>query len=345
MVAQDRDHAPGLPAQVGPGPLARVAQLGGVADGHGVGVLVAEDVLGVGQARSGEPLRPGHLPRAEHLVGRRVEADLEEVADRLPEPLQVIDGPLPQGVVVVGVVADALRVAGQRGALDPLLGRCPQGLVAHLAQATGGRCRVEWRSADSRCAAPGRSFGRPWRGWGRRRRSPARRWRGAPLPCCSWPSASPTSRGPPSSSSSPFSCCPPLTWKTRPAPSCVNLVALVIYVAVALLVGFFVGFRRLRPVREWLNEDREPTEAEQRLVLRSPVNAGLIAAALWALAVVVCGSRNRHLPGLPRRWSWPSRCAQAESPPSRRRTCSPARVMRGATARALGRRVGPTCRG
>ena len=80
-------------------------------------------------------------------------------------------------------------------------------------------------------------------------------------------------------------------------PILVNLVALLIYVAAALLVGFFVGFRRLKPVREWLKEDRQPTEAEQRLVLRSPVNAGLIAATLWALAVVVFSVLNATFAG------------------------------------------------
>ncbi len=70
-------------------------------------------------------------------------------------------------------------------------------------------------------------------------------------------------------------------------PIIVNLVALGIYLGVALLIGFVWGLGRLRPVRRWLREDRDPTDKEKRLVLRAPVRAGLTAGVLWALAVVV----------------------------------------------------------
>ena len=118
-----------------------------------------------------------------------------------------------------------------------------------------------WRSAGSRCVVPGRSCARPWRGWGRRRRSRARRWRGAPLPCCFLAIGVVQLRGGHRRLRlRRFRAAQPLTWRTKPTPILVNLVALLIYVAAALLVGFFVGFRRLRPVREWLKEDRQPTD-------------------------------------------------------------------------------------
>lgn len=80
-------------------------------------------------------------------------------------------------------------------------------------------------------------------------------------------------------------------------PILVNLAALGIFLAGALAVGFTVGLKRLRPVRDWLRSDREPTPEEQRLVLRSPVNATIIAASLWAVAVVVFSAINATFSG------------------------------------------------
>ena len=80
-------------------------------------------------------------------------------------------------------------------------------------------------------------------------------------------------------------------------PIIVNLVALAIYLAVALLIGFAWGFKRFQPVRNWLREDREPSDDEKRLVLQAPVRAGLIAAALWALAIVVFSVINLNFAG------------------------------------------------
>src|SRR4029078_8341791 len=75
-------------------------------------------------------------------------------------------------------------------------------------------------------------------------------------------------------------------------PILVNLVALVVFLTVALLIGFTVGLKRLRPVRDWLRSDREPTAEGQKRVRRAPVNAALIAGALWALATVVFTAIN-----------------------------------------------------
>ena len=45
-----------------------------------------------------------------------------------------------------------------------------------------------------------------------------------------------------------------------------NLVAGGIYLLIALVVGIVWGFKRLNPTRQWLSEDRAPTDRE----LRSP---------------------------------------------------------------------------
>ncbi len=80
-------------------------------------------------------------------------------------------------------------------------------------------------------------------------------------------------------------------------PILVNLVALGIYLVVALFVGFTWGLKRFQSVRTWLREDREPTDEEKRLVLRAPVRAGLIASVLWGLAIVVFATINLTFAG------------------------------------------------
>ena len=66
-----------------------------------------------------------------------------------------------------------------------------------------------------------------------------------------------------------------------------NLVAAGIYVGLATVVGTLWGFRAFRPVREWLGEDREPSERERRIILRSPLRLLVVSAGLWGLAVGV----------------------------------------------------------
>ncbi len=64
---------------------------------HRVGVLVAADqMLGVVEPRAGEPHRARHLARGQHPLERGVGAELEEVPDRAPEALQILDRPSPQ---------------------------------------------------------------------------------------------------------------------------------------------------------------------------------------------------------------------------------------------------------
>ena len=120
-------------------------------------VLAAEDVLGVGQPRAGEPLRAGHLARAQHaLVGLRG-AGPRRSPRSSPEALEVLDRPPPQRVVVGELHAalglEPAHVARDGRALDALGGGGPQG--------RGRRCgahRAPFRPRDgavcSRSAVP-----------------------------------------------------------------------------------------------------------------------------------------------------------------------------------------------
>ena len=147
-VGQVGDHPVALghpePAQPGRGRRHPPAQLG-VADRAQLAALVAEQQrrvlvvaaqrqLGVVEGRPREPAGPGHAPLGQGRAGRRP-ADLEELPDRGPEPVQVVHRPAPQ--LVVGCepqpspVAQPVQVAGDDGALDPLRRRRPHRLDAH----------------------------------------------------------------------------------------------------------------------------------------------------------------------------------------------------------------------
>ena len=71
-----------------------------------------------------------------------------------------------------------------------------------------------------------------------------------------------------------------------------NLVAAAIYVGFATVTGTLWGLRALRPVRDWLREERAPSERERRMILRSPLRILLVSAALWSLAAVAFGVLN-----------------------------------------------------
>jgi hypothetical protein len=114
-----------LAPQVAPGPGAERTRLGGVAQRDGVVVLAAEDVLGVAERDVREPPRAGHVARGQH--GRRVAVgrDAEEVPDRRPEPLDVLDRPAPQ-LLVGPVLPDVRGEARQRRVRDPLFAGLPE---------------------------------------------------------------------------------------------------------------------------------------------------------------------------------------------------------------------------
>jgi adenylate cyclase len=66
-----------------------------------------------------------------------------------------------------------------------------------------------------------------------------------------------------------------------------NLIAAGVYVLAATVVGTIWGIRALRPVLDWLRAEREPTERERRMILRSPLRLLLVSAVLWGAAVPV----------------------------------------------------------
>ena len=73
---------------------------------RGLGVVLAgEDVLGIVEARAGEPFGARHLAAAQDGDGVAVCLDVEKLPDRRPEPLEVLDGPAPERVVAVELEA------------------------------------------------------------------------------------------------------------------------------------------------------------------------------------------------------------------------------------------------
>ena len=72
----------------------------------------------------------------------------------------------------------------------------------------------------------------------------------------------------------------------------VNLVAAAIYLLIALVVGTVWGFKRLNPTRQWIGEERAPTQEELRMALRGPLRILLVNAVLWLVAVLAFGGLN-----------------------------------------------------
>ena len=66
-----------------------------------------------------------------------------------------------------------------------------------------------------------------------------------------------------------------------------DLIAMAIYLPLALVVGVIWGHRRARVVRAFLREGRAPTPEERRGVLRAPLRVAKLCAALWGGAVVL----------------------------------------------------------
>ncbi len=146
---QPRPRPGHLFAQLAEGEIEVVAGLRSGEHGDLVGVLVvAHHVLGVVETRAGEPLGAGHLAGAEHPLVRGVGADLEEVPERAPEALQVVDRPAPE-LVVSGVVdppglAQPVEVAPKLGGLPHVGGGSPhhRSDLLHPAHPDLGYCQV-----------------------------------------------------------------------------------------------------------------------------------------------------------------------------------------------------------
>ena len=99
-----------------------------------------------------------------------------------------------------------------------------------------------------------------------------------------------------------------------------NVIAVAIYLPVALVIGVIWGGRRAEPVRSFLREEREPTAEERRAVLLAPLRVTKVVGALWGGAVVlfvVLNPPSRSSSGSTSRrpWRW------AASPPARSPTC------------------------
>ena len=71
-----------------------------------------------------------------------------------------------------------------------------------------------------------------------------------------------------------------------------NLVVAAIYIAVVIPVTAWVAIRRTRKGRLWLLEGRNPTESEQRNLLRSPMTVAVLVGAGWMLAALLFGTLN-----------------------------------------------------
>ena len=68
-----------------------------------------------------------------------------------------------------------------------------------------------------------------------------------------------------------------------------TLAAVGAYVLVAVPIGIRRGLKRFRGVRDWLLEEREPDEREQRAVLSGPFRLSRMVAALWFVGALIFG--------------------------------------------------------
>jgi len=71
-----------------------------------------------------------------------------------------------------------------------------------------------------------------------------------------------------------------------------NLILATGYVLVAIPIGVAWAFRGLRPSRQWLKENRAPTQEEQINLLRAPLRVFAIVGSLWLLAAIFFGAFN-----------------------------------------------------
>ena len=76
------------------------------------------------------------------------------------------------------------------------------------------------------------------------------------------------------------------------APTLVNLAAAAGYLLLALPLGTRWALTRVEPGRAWLKEEREPTEAEQRNLLRAPLHLAFVVGCMWLLAAACFGTYN-----------------------------------------------------
>ncbi len=118
-----------LGPQLAPAHLTQLTQLRGMEDRRLRVVLAGEDVLRVIDLRAGEPPGAGHLVAREDALGLAIRLHVEELPDRGPEPLEVVDRPPPERVVAVEgespLGLEPAHVFGHARSLDQLGRRRP----------------------------------------------------------------------------------------------------------------------------------------------------------------------------------------------------------------------------
>jgi adenylate cyclase len=72
----------------------------------------------------------------------------------------------------------------------------------------------------------------------------------------------------------------------------INLGLAGLYLLVFSPLGTWWGLKRLRKARAWLEDDRPPTEAERKIVLRGPRRIVVIHVFIWTFAAVLFGVAN-----------------------------------------------------
>jgi adenylate cyclase len=65
-----------------------------------------------------------------------------------------------------------------------------------------------------------------------------------------------------------------------------------VYLLIFTPLGSWWGLKRLRKARAWLEEDRTPTEAERKIVLRGPRRIVTVHVFIWTLAAILFGALN-----------------------------------------------------
>src|SRR5206468_233965 len=129
-------HATRELAQLAEGEVERRARLRARYDRRALRVvLAAEKMSGVVEPRSGEPFCARHRRRPEHAVIWGVGADPEELPDRRPEALEILNRPSPQLIVRAKLTAVLAREPGHvpsdLGAGGEIRGRGPENLSGH----------------------------------------------------------------------------------------------------------------------------------------------------------------------------------------------------------------------
>jgi adenylate cyclase len=77
----------------------------------------------------------------------------------------------------------------------------------------------------------------------------------------------------------------------------VNAAGFTAYLGTAILIGAIWGHKRMRAMRDFLLEEREPTRDERREVLLGPPRLAVVNAVLWLGAVVIFGVLNSTYSG------------------------------------------------